>query len=600
MDGKYDVLEPVARKIQALDNPVKLKILAMLIEEGSKSVTDISKDMRLNFSTAHKYLEQLQAAGLVSSKEVSENRLKRMFFVEPFDLDISPQGIAKIVENKKKDQPKRTFKVINEQGEEVEFDEKIFSQKYLKRGLPSATIKLALDYVLAQAYDSITLIELRELFRQALAKKIDNISSVMEMIESSELRGKTYYNMLKLNNPEALKMHMNGDIFIQNLGEPKLLNFVHDLRGIGIHGVNGTRPKTAKELIDQLVFAIKFVSGFSLPYHSVDTFNYYYAPFVQNFSSGEILAELKYALDKLDGLNKEIFLCLEIGKPEFLANMPLEFMTEIKEKVTTYSSYANIAKDVSDKILSLIVREKYKNIRAILKCWDKKALPDCPQGVFVANMCESWQKPNASFVGFTRFDPDWKKWFGTNRVGEIQEIVINLPKIAARVKNIDSFLNETNSIIKICYEMLLGMAEGAGGHFLRNYDVGLKSVQRERWEYVPLVDCSYSIGLAGLSTSLSMFKINKEEQIKHATENIYKYFAGSAQNQKKIRANLKLNRSRSINARFAFINKLAEGALNQPLSLASQKYFPGGHLEFIEKSKLKDLLNKDFGLIRVT
>ncbi|MBI2040987.1 MAG: ArsR family transcriptional regulator [DPANN group archaeon] len=599
MNEKYNVLEPIAQKIQALDNPIKLKILAMLIEEGAKSITDISKELALNFSTAHKYLEQLQAAGLVSSKEVSENRLKRMFFIEPFDLDISPQGIAKIIEGKKKEQPRRTFKVINERGEEVEFDEKIFSQKYLKRGLPSSTIKLALDSVLAQAYNGITLIELREFFRQALAKKVETISSVMEMIESSEIRGKTYYNLLKLNNPEALKMHMDGDIFIQNLGEPKLLNFMHDLRGIGIHGVNGRRPKTAKDLTDQLVFAIKFVSNFALPYQSVDTFNYYYAPFVKNLNNSEISNELKYTLEKLNDLGSEIFLCLEIGKPEFLLNMPLEFMTEIKDTVTTYSAYAQAAKDISDKILTLIAREKYQNIRAILKVWDKKLLPDCQQGVFVANMYEGWQRPNASFVGFTRFDPNWKKWFGTNRVGEVQEIVLNLPKIAARVSNAEELLSETAKMINFCYELLLGIAEGAGGHFLRSYDVSLKSVQRERWEYVPLVDCPYSISLAGIGPALSKLKINNVEQIKQWTGKIYEYFTDKVHNQKKIRVNLKLNRSRSINTRFAFINKLAVSDMQQPLPLPLQKYFPGGHLEFLEKSKLKDLFSKDFGLVRV-
>ena len=47
--SKYDILISVAEKVKALDNDVKLKILALLVEEGSKSITDISKELGINF-----------------------------------------------------------------------------------------------------------------------------------------------------------------------------------------------------------------------------------------------------------------------------------------------------------------------------------------------------------------------------------------------------------------------------------------------------------------------------------------------------------------------------------------------------------------------
>src|SRR3989344_5098202 len=141
--GKYDVFETVAVKIKALDNPIKLKILAFLIEDGSKSITDISKDLDINFSTTHKYLEQLEAAELVTSKQVSENRLKRLFYINDFDVQLSPSGISNLISATNKTPSKiKTFKVINESGEFVEFDEKVFSQKYLKRGMPRGLIFL--------------------------------------------------------------------------------------------------------------------------------------------------------------------------------------------------------------------------------------------------------------------------------------------------------------------------------------------------------------------------------------------------------------------------------------------------------------------------
>ncbi len=602
MDGKYDALEPVARKIQALDNPVKLKILAMLIEEGSKSVTDISKDLKLNFSTAHKYLEQLQSAGLVSSKEVSENRLKRMFFVEPFDLDISPQGIAKIIDGKKREQPRRTFKVINERGEEVEFEEKIFSQKYLKRGLPSTTIKLALDSVLAQAYDGVTLIELRELFRQALSKRVEIISSVMEMIESSEIRGKTYYNFLKLNNPEALKMHMDGDIFIQNLGEPKLLNFVHDVYGISQHGVTGRRPKTAAELFSQILAAMKFVSEFTMPQHSVDSFNYFIAPFCENLRQDEIVSTIKKFLSDVNSSNYKTYFCIEVGKPKFMESLPVQYLTESTqgEKSETYAKYHALANKLASDIITIIAKENFSNVRLVVKLWNAEIQSNLPKDTFVANMSAAWQHPNASFAGFTRFDPDWKKWFGTNRVGEVQEIVINLPKIAKSCSSLQEFEQKTKQIINFCYSLLLDMAEVTAGEFLRNYNTTLPSAQRERWSYLHLEDSPYSVSVAGLPETITILrKKYAGKDLWQIAEKIHKNFYELC-SKHQLRINLKQNRTRSITMRLA---KFAGVNLNYAAPIAgnildAQKLFPGGHVEFLTTAELGKLKGQ-FGFARI-
>ncbi len=604
MNSKYDILEPVANKIRALDNPVKLKILAMLIEEGAKSVTDISRDMSLNFSTAHKYLEQLQAAGLVSSKEVSENRLKRMFFVEPFDLDISPHGIAKLVEGKKKDRPIHTFKVINEKGEEVGFEEKIFSQKYLKRGLPSSTIKTALDYMLVQAYDGITLIELRELFRQALSKKVENISAVMEMIESSEIRGKTYYNLLKLNSPEALKLHMEGDIFIQNLGEPKLLNFVHDIYGITQHGINGKKPKNIHDLFGQIIVAVKLASKFTLQHHSIDTFNYFIAPFMSHMGDGEIKQVLKTFLAELNGLGQKIYISLEFGMPKFIENLSEIYITETKhgEKTETYVKYHNVAKKIAIETVNIISKEKYENIKLVFKLWAKELPSVLQSGDFVANMTDNWQQPNASFVGFTRFDPDWKKWFGTNRIGEVQEIILNLPKLALTSASLEDFSNKVGAMIELCYRLILDMAELAAGEFLRTHNTNLLSAVRERWAYLHLEDSVYSIGIAGLPETINILtKKYKKQDIPTVAAKILNKFSDMKKKYSGIRINLKQNRSRSLSDRFS---KFVAGGIKYDLPLPKQKllaiqqYFPGGHVEFLTVSELEKL-KWQFSFVRI-
>ena len=265
--SKYDVLVDVAKKISALDNDVKLKILALLIEEGSKSITDISKELDINFSTAHKYLEQLEAAALVASKEVSENRLKRLFTIKDFDIEISPKGISEMINGKNGKKPsetKKCLKVINEDGELAEFDEKLFAQKYLKRGMPQGTIVSALNATMEQAYDGITLLELRRTFRNELEKKIENVKSVFEQIGESDRHKRTFTHLLEMVHPEALEMHANGDIFIKNLSEPKLLNFVHDLRGIISHGIDEKPSENMQDLFKQTLFAARMHSMHSI------------------------------------------------------------------------------------------------------------------------------------------------------------------------------------------------------------------------------------------------------------------------------------------------------------------------------------------------
>ena len=101
MEG--DVLQntKVIEQLKVLDNEVKLKILALLTESGAKSITDIAKQLNLNFSTAHKYLEQLEHAGFVRSKQENENRLKRMFYIQDFCVHIDPGNVSRILKGEK-------------------------------------------------------------------------------------------------------------------------------------------------------------------------------------------------------------------------------------------------------------------------------------------------------------------------------------------------------------------------------------------------------------------------------------------------------------------------------------------------------------------
>src|SRR3990172_6046416 len=165
ISAKAEVLTDIAKKVKALDNPVKLNILSSLVESGSLSISEIAKKLSINFSTAHKYLEQLQAAGMVTSRQISDNRLKRMFFVKDFCIELSPKNLFQNF-SAINHEHNVALKLFNERGELVDFDEEKFAQKYIKRGMPRGTVILALQEVFPQAYDGITLLELRNMFRR--------------------------------------------------------------------------------------------------------------------------------------------------------------------------------------------------------------------------------------------------------------------------------------------------------------------------------------------------------------------------------------------------------------------------------------------------
>ncbi|MEK6808011.1 MAG: anaerobic ribonucleoside-triphosphate reductase [Nanoarchaeota archaeon] len=601
--SKYDILTSVAEKVKALDNEVKLKILALLVEEGSKSITDISKELGINFSTTHKYLEQLEAVGLVSSKQVSENRLKRQFTIKDFSIDLSPKGLSELVSGKAAQDMKGGLKVLNENGQLVDFDEKLFSQKYLKRGMPRSTIVSAITSTLEQAYDGITILELRRAFKSVLEKKVENIGDVFKQIADAEKHERTYTHLLQTVHPEALEMHATGDIFIQNLGMPKLLNFIHDLHGIAQHGVTGKRPGNAREFFAQIIFAIKEVSKYTMRYQSLDTFNYLIAPFAEQ-DMPKFLEELKKFLSDAEELDREIFLCLDIGQPEFIAHLPVAYVTESKhgEKTETYEKYHAIADNIIQSIINIVLKEKYKNIILIIKNWDKTPqLKQLPAGTYIANMADKWQHPTASFAGFTRFDSTWKKWFGTNRVGEVQEIVINLPKIANNSSSPQDFIAKTAKLIDACHNLLLFMAELNAGEFLRNYNCTFPSSQRERWNYLHLEDCSYSIGIAGLAETIELLhKKYKNVDLSSIAADIYKHF-NETKKRFQIRVNLKQSRSRAISARLSRFSGMPikyNYALPKNQLQEIQKLFPGGHVEFLTLPEL-DKLNGKFYFARL-
>ncbi len=587
----------LASRIRALDNEVKLSIIVLLTKRGALSITDISKELKINFSTTHKYLEQLEKAGLLKSNTVLKNRLKRLFYVNDFNIEISPK---KLVEgDKTPESANGDIRVLTRTGKMKFFDVNKLMNRYLPHGLPLATIEQGAELVKKRVYDGITSLELEAIFKKFLEDKINSLNNAIQSLAQLKPKDRTYSDILQLLHPEALKMHMQGNIFIQNLSEPKLLNFIHDIRGISIHGIDNKAPSNLSDLFNQLLNILETMKDITNPVHCFDSFNYFIAPLASRMKDEELNAVLEKFLVALDKLNISAYFGLDLGQPNFLKIVPTTYYVRTLKPEKTYEHFIPVAEKILQQILKFRRDKKLENINCIIKVWDSKKVngtisnKDYP--LYFANMTLPWQQITSSYVGLTRFDSNWNSWFRVIRTGEVQRITVNLPRIALDSKNEKDFFIRLESILKSCIHAFGVMTELIAGDTYRRTKIIFRSVQREKWNYLPVEDGLYSIRFFGLSEAI--FFLNNgsiknnlslaDKTLKFSNEVIQKHGGN-------IRIALGEQHDPEIIKRFEYIDTLNyskevsySGGIHEKDSIFPElyQYLRGGHINIVSKDK---------------
>lgn len=577
--------EKISKQIKSLDRIEKLKILGLLSEEGKKSISAIAKELNIHFSTVHKYLEQLEAAELVQSKTVKEDRFKRYFFVAPFTLNISPETLVSGDVKKGKD---TEFSVILNDGSLVNFKGDKFLEKYIAEGLPIMLLKTILSAVLEKKSKKyLTILELEKALNKELKSHAILISSALESIKTKQLQDRDYLGLLKLTHPKIIEKHIAGDLFIHNLEKPVFFNFAHDLRGISLHGISGKAPETLDEMLNHTLTAVSATKDIS-NIHALNCINYMLAVFIEKLSESEIKQKLTAFFEKLDMLGIKIVLGIDYGNAEYAKKLGTAYYFEaVKQNKAVYAGYDFEAAKLCDILLNIFSSNSFKNMTYVLKCWKKPSFP-VASNTLIANMTARWQSENATYIGSARYDSSWKGWMTTNRTGEAQTISINIPKLVENCKEKTEFLAQLENLVKEVIDYLFTIAELGLGSGMRDQKYSFKSVQRGTWDYVLLNDVLFTIALYGIA-STGKFKIHPEELLVTIQKTIN-------DNKKSLRVELKEELNENIKNRFAEMlsSKLEELPLQEIIK--THRFLKGGHLIKINKSDLNIFFENEGGL----
>jgi ArsR family transcriptional regulator len=89
----------MAKKLQALSHPVRLRIVTLLAEEGEEMyINQIANSLGINRALAKIHLNKLESSGIVRSRIVlveGEARALRYYKLREFDVHISSEILKK-------------------------------------------------------------------------------------------------------------------------------------------------------------------------------------------------------------------------------------------------------------------------------------------------------------------------------------------------------------------------------------------------------------------------------------------------------------------------------------------------------------------------
>jgi anaerobic ribonucleoside-triphosphate reductase len=491
--------------LSALSNEVRAEVLKLISMEGPLSFTEIMERLEMNpKSDAGKFgyhLRMLTEAELIKADESSGK-----YYLTILGQDVANfiYGVEDAVRRKKGEMLVRTSSLTIEPFDRKKIVDALIREAGVPRKLAESVSKEAEDrlkklqvrYLAAalvrEFVNAILLEKGLEEYRHALTRLGQPVYDVTTTIKNAAFRDypspeKVHsfagdavleeYMLLKILPRTIADAHLCGAIHINNANYWALrpADIQHDIRPIiqGQLPADGTgltmpahyAPTTLKGALYTINSLIRSSSKLVSNSQSLGFFNIFLAPYIQNMDDAEIRSELKDFIFELNSSANGVYVSpiainAELEIPQFLESIKC---VGPNGKNSVYGDYYNESLRLLELFLD-VLKEPDGNQKPLLnpavfikirkkalvtdighECLEKAyRLAERWGTVYFVNHTLPWQQDNVFYnADLSRVDSEWKDWdSGTLRVGTLDNITLNLPRIAYEANGDDDRLME--------------------------------------------------------------------------------------------------------------------------------------------------------------
>lgn len=491
--------------LSALSNEVRAEVLKLISMEGPLSFTEIMEKLEMNpKSDAGKFgyhLRMLNEAELIKSDESSGK-----YYLTLLGQDVANfiYGVEDAVRRKKGDMLVRTSSLTIEPFEKKKIVDALMREASVPRKLAESVSKEAEDrlkklqvrYLTAalirEFINSILLEKGLEEYRHALTRLGQPVYDVTTTIKNTAFRDypspeKVHtlagdavleeYMLLKVLPRTIADAHLCGALHLNNANYWALrpADLQHDLRpflsgkipadGTGLSLPVHSSPKSLAGALFTLNSLIKSTSSLVSNSQSIGFFNIFLAPFIKGLDDETIKSNLRdFVYDMNSNMNGNspngVAINAELEVPHFLESVtavgpdgkPGQYSDYYDESLRLLNLFLEVmrepdgaSKPLINPMIFLKMRKKSLVTDKASECFESAyKLAEKWGSVYFVNQMLPWQQENVFYnANLSRVDSGWKDWeSGTMRVGSLDNVTLNLPRIAYEANGDDDRLME--------------------------------------------------------------------------------------------------------------------------------------------------------------
>ncbi len=476
--------------LKAASSSLRMQLLTLLVDKGPQSYTDLMKILRLNpsrdagrFAYHLKYLlnadliepdvdnKEYRITDLGKTMIAFTEDIQQQFFqrkkilVRTSRLAMEEFDRNKIVEVlvREANVPVIQAQKIARETEKrlLEFKTKYMTAPLIREMVNAILVEKGLeDYRHKLTRLGLPVYDVNQLINSTGAR-LQGVEAIHKAAADAVMEEYTLLNVLPR---DIADLHLSGGFHLKNLGTWILKpdQFMHDLRyflegGLSRGGIDFQEPFyfPPKSLEAALITAsnvLKIAAIESSGEQTLDFFNIFLAPFIQDLSEEEIKEAIRIFVSNLNqplstGSSVSASLGIELVVPDFLKEE--EAIGPEGKAIGCYQDYASESQRLATLLIEVMLKDDQNkpvfNPHLIIKIRPEIfSDPECSSLlleshqfaaktglIFFANLCPEEQRMTSyTSTGF-RLAADWKgDWeLDTLQTGSVDTIIVNLPRL---------------------------------------------------------------------------------------------------------------------------------------------------------------------------